>query len=226
MNLSKLKQLRDKIRDDGLDSIFYSLSWRLPQWLFRYTHAYLVTAQDLDVVAPISDTFQFRLAKMSDAEFYTPLGVSPNTVINRLTAGDQCGIAVRNDGMVCSMVWASTGRLYLDGAGTILDCDPEGVYVYNSYTLAELRGHSLYRGCSAAVCDWFKPQGRTVRYGIIDRLNESSFKANGRINLKTNGESRYFRFMGIHLSILTNWPKTSRRLFISLGKRTLGARIV
>lgn len=226
MNLSKLKQLRDKIRDEGFDPVFYSLSWRLPRWLFCYTHAYLVTAHDLDVTAPVTEDFQFRLAKLSDAESFSLLSVSPNTVITRLTAGDQCGIAVRKDGMVCSMVWASTGRLYLDGAGTILDCDPEGVYVYNSYTLAELRGHSLYRGCSAAVCDWFRPQGRTVRYGIIDKLNESSFKANGRINLKTNGESKYFRFIGIHMSILMNWPKTTRRLFVSFGKRTLGARIV
>ncbi len=224
--LMRLKSLRTKIRESGTDAIFYGLTWRLPEWFFRYTHAYLVTANDLDVVAPQSDTYQFRLAKLSDAESYSLLKVSPSTVTSRLAAGDQCGVAVRKDGLVCSMVWASTGRLYLDGAGTILDCDPEGVYVYNSYTLAELRGHSLYRGCSAAVCDWYRPQGRTVRYGIIDKLNESSFKANGRINLKTGGESRYFRFLGLHLSILTNWPKTRRRLFISIGKRTLGARIV
>ncbi|MBK7092872.1 MAG: hypothetical protein IPH59_14330 [bacterium] len=222
----RLRTWQKKVREGGLDSIFYALTWRLPAWFFRYTHAYLVLANDLDVVAPDTKAFRFRLADLSDAENFALLGVSAKTVRERLGAGDYCGVAVREDGMVCSMVWASTGRLYLDGAGTTLDCEPEGVYVYNSFTLAELRGHSLYRGCSAAVCDWFKREGRSVRYGIIDKLNEASFKANGRINLKNDGESRYFRFCGLHLSLLTNWPKTSRRLFISIGRRTRGARIV
>lgn len=222
----RLKALRTQISEGGIDSIFYALSWRLPRWLFRYTHAYLVVAPDLDVVAPETDVYRFRLAKLADAESYSLLGVSAATVRSRLQAGDQCGIAVRADGMVCSMVWASTGLLYLDGVGTVLESDPEGVYVYNSFTLAELRGHSLYRGCSAAVCDWFKKQGRTVRYGIIDKLNESSFVANGRINLRTNGEARYFQILGFHITLLSGWPKTKRRLAISFGKRTRGARVV
>lgn len=224
--LFKLRALQTKIRESGIDSILYSLSWRLPQWLFRYTHAYLVTAHDLDVAAPETDRYQFRLARISDAEAYSLLRVSAETVRTRLAAGDQCGVAVRSDGMICSMVWASTGQLYLDRAGTILESDPEGIYVYNAFTLAELRGHSLYRGCSAVICDWYKQQGRSVRYGIIDKLNEVSFTASGRINLKTDGEARYFQLLGVHMTWLTNWPKTNRRFVISIGKRSQGARIV
>jgi hypothetical protein len=224
--LTRLKALSAKIRERGFDSLFYSLSWRLPKWLFQYTHALLVAAPDLDVVRPQSDKFEFRLALPSDAEAYALLGVSAETVKRRLAQGDVCGVAVRTDRMVCSMVWASTGRLYLDGVGAVLETDPEGVYVYNSFTLAELRGHSLYRGCSSAVCDWFRQHGRKVRYGIIETPNVASFEANGRINLKPAGDARYFRILGLHLTWLSNWPKSKRKLFLSLGKRTRGARVV
>lgn len=226
MILSKIRHWNRKFREQGADSLLYSLSWRLPKLLFHYTHALLVAAHDLDVTAPQSDEFRFRLASPSDAEAYSLLGVSAETVRNRLAQGNVCGVAVRNDGMVCSMVWASTGRLYLEGVGVILDTDPEGVYVYNSFTLAELRGHSLYRGCSSAVCDWFKKDGRTVRYGIIDLLNESSFKANSRINLEPAGDARYFIILGLHITWLSNWPKTNRKLVISFGRQTRGAKAV
>ncbi len=226
MILSKLKQWSRKLRERGADSVLYSLSWRLPSWLFRYTHASLVAAPDLNVLPPKSETYRFRLALVSDAEAYSLLGVSAETVRKRLEQGDVCGVAVRADGMVCSMVWASTGRLYLDGAGAVLETDPEAVYVYNSFTLAELRGHSLYRGCSSAVCDWFRQRGRKVRYGIIETPNAASFEANGRINLKPAGDARYFRILGVHLTWLSDWPKSDRRLFVSLGKHTRGARVV
>ncbi len=226
MVFSRLKQLSARYRAEGIDYLLYSLSWRMPRRLFRYSHVYLVAAQDLDVVKPETDAFDFRLAQLSDASSFSLLGVSPETVRDRLTSGDLCGVAVRRDGMVCSMVWVSTGRLYLDEAGTILDTDPEGVYFYNSFTLPELRGRSLYRGCSSACCDWFRRLGRTLRYGIIDKLNETSIVANGRINLQRTGESRYFHFLFFDITWLSNWPKTGRKLVISFGKRTQGARTV
>ena len=225
-HLSSLQRLRAKLRSSSLDSLLYSLSWRLPKWLFRYTHAILVAAHDLDVVPPDSEIFRFRMAVPSDAENFKLLGVGAETVRKRLSQDIHCGVAVRGDGMICSMVWASTGRLYLEGVGVILETDPEGVYVYNSFTLAELRGHSLYRGCSSAVCDYYKKDGRTVRYGIIDLLNESSFKANGRINLKPAGEARYFVILGLHITLLQNWPKTRKKLTFSFGKRSRGAKAV
>jgi hypothetical protein len=226
MVFSSLKHLSARYRAEGIDSLLYSLSWRMPRWLFRYSHVYLVAAQDLDVVKPGTDAFDFRLAQLSDASSFALLGLSPETVGDRLTSGDLCGAAMRRDGMLCSMVWVSTGRLHLDAAGIILDTDLEGVNFYNAFTLPELRGHGLNRGCSSVYCDWFRRQGRTVRYALIDRLNDTSIVAHGRMNLKPTGESRHFHVLFFEITRLANWPKTGKRLMCSIWKRTHGARVV
>ncbi len=223
---SRLKHMRERYRVEGVDCLLYSISWRMPRWLFQYSHAYLVTAHDLEVTAPPTEIFKFRLAGPCDAEKFASLGLSVLAVNERFASGDICGIAERKDGSMCSMVWVSTGRLYLDTAGAVLDVDPEGVYFYNAFTLAQDRGLGLYRGCCSVYCDWFRRQGRSARYGLIDKLNYTSIVAHGRMNLKPTGEARHFHILFFWITQLANWPKSRRRLIVSIGKHTHGARVV
>ncbi len=212
--LSSLSSLSRGWKSFGPEYILKAISWRLPRRVFHYSHSFLVRSERFVPHANPPEGYQFRLAISDDSESFANLGVESATVLNRLSRGDQCGIAVSADGSIVSMVWAATGDLYLQESGVKLAVDSASIYRYNAFTHANNRQKGLYAGCCAALDDYFVRQGRTHVFGAISRFNLISQSASGSVGTQIVGEVVLLTIFGLSVCRVKSWPHAAPKLRI------------
>lgn len=209
----------------GPEYILKGMSWRLPRGVFHYSHSYLVCSERFVPPATPPEGYRFRLVSSDDMDSMANLGVKAATVLNRLSRGDQCGVAVAADGSIVSMVWAATGELYLQESGVRLSVDSASIYRYNAFTHAAHRQNGLYAGCCRALDDHFSRQGRTHVFGAISRFNLVSQSASGSVGTKIVGEALLWTFFGLSICRVKSWPHPAPRLRVFF-RSPVDARVV
>lgn len=204
---SRLAEARSRFRNFGFDAVLDALSWRMPPWLFHYSHSYLVWFDRLMTAEPNPEGFEIRLAQPTDENALAAFGVPPRVFSQRLEAGDICGLAIRPDKSIAAMLWTATGRFYLRECGVDLDAGPEGIYRYNAITHPADRRKGLYAACCSVVDRHYAALRRSCAYGVISRFNLVSQNVNQNLGMKIVGEVYRLTIFGVSVRRVNSWPQ-------------------
>ncbi len=204
----------------GLESVLRSLDWRTPRWLFHYSHV-LLTRGPLEIGdRPLDSGHTFGLAAETDVYLFEEIGIPEKTILQRIAAGDVCGIALSAERKLSAMLWTATGNIFIDEAGHELDLGSDSVYSYNALTAKSERRKGLFRGCAKAVYDFHIRHGRQFVYGAVSIYNSPSQAAGTSIRRETVGETILVRFCGLEFLRTKKWPSKMPGLRMGFRKRS------
>ncbi|TFH59720.1 MAG: hypothetical protein E4G91_08810 [Candidatus Zixiibacteriota bacterium] len=223
--MSSLSRIREGIAQFGWRYLIRVISWRLPDWLFRYESDYLMSAEKLHFEPIQHHDILFRLAEEADADSFAAVRISARTVRERLKLGDKCAIAVR-EGKTISMLWGATGKLYLAEAGSMIDTGDKAYYRYNSFTVPEERQKGLYRGCSEVLYRYYCSIGKSQLYGVISVFNLPSQIASQKLGNRIVGETTMLALFGVKVIYFKYWPHPTRKMIFFVGRPSADARAV
>lgn len=96
--------------------------------------------------------------------------IDPQEVDRRFANGDLCFIV--HDGQRClGFTWAHTGDCYIRGAAERLTLDPHSVYLYNIFTVEEMRGKGIYDAIQEKFFRYYKEKQVMRVYAMIEKDN-------------------------------------------------------
>nr|MBN2276795.1 hypothetical protein [candidate division Zixibacteria bacterium] len=190
-----------------------AVSWRLPDWLFKYVRTYLLCAERPKLLCRNYDSHFMRFADVDDIPLIVPLGISRRLIRERLDNGDRC-LIMGKDNSVHTIIWASPGKRYLKVGGAILDPGDDGVIFYGGYTAEEVRMLGLFPTAFNAIYNSFVSEKRTRVYASIHSLNRLSYKTHIRMNFKPVGEATHFSLLGLKFTYYKYWPHRVKKFTV------------
>lgn len=205
----------------GFDRVLSGIARRLPSWLLRYDHTYLVTGRNVKLITRDYSGYEIRYATTADVELMMRAGVSRELFEHRLHRGDNC-VIVLNEGKVVTWSWAATGRLFLKLSGVTIDLPNDSLFLYDVFTIPEERLKGFITSCFKLQLEHFHKQNRQVIYGVIAASNTGSLKTHYRMGFELAGETFYLKLCGIKFARYAIWPfehRGARIYFRDLSKR-------
>jgi len=209
----KSAKFRKGLKSGKLEYLLYAGTYRLPEWLLRYYHTYLIEAEKLNLITRSYKGYATRFATVEDVDKFEAIGVSKDKVQHRLNRGDTCAVVLKGEEIV-GLGWAATGRLYNKYGGSIIDTGENGVILYSVYVIPEERLKGFFSLCFAKQVAHYRAQNRNKIYGIIEVLNTGSIKTHLRLGFEITGETYCFTLLGISLCYYKKWPFKTKKIRI------------
>jgi GNAT superfamily N-acetyltransferase len=171
---------------------------KLTSPLFEFGHVF-VYFRELDWPRPqgsLPPGFRFMLANPLDIASLTMGRSLPRSLLEaRFASGERCVAAVTDQGEVVHAHWYSTIRAEIPEIGMQFLLEKGEAYLYDSYTLPEMRGKGIERAGSEFTCRMLQDRGWTRTYGYVRGDNLRRLKAVRQWD-KVVGAIHYLRFRG------------------------------
>ena len=193
--------------------ILNAISWRLPNWLFRYSQNVVVkTGQPKLISRKLSLYFQ-RFATLDDADLFIDIGISKKLLKERLDNNDLCYI-LGQDNEILTIIWGAPGKRYIKLAGAVLDPGENGVIFYGVYTMKSARFKGMFPIVFNELYQFYIKNNRHVIYAVIDTSNTNSLRIHNGMNFKTVGKVVHFSIFNIKITYYIYWPHKTKRIHI------------
>ncbi len=196
-----------------LNELVYSISWRLPSWIFYYYHTLLVKSDNPRLPTRKFKTYFLKPVTEEEIPLLVKYGIKEELIRNRLKSGDKC-VIMGKDKKIQTIIWGASSKKYLRLSGAILDPGPDGAIIYAGYTTPDARMKGLFAVAFNEIYQSYIAEGRSVLYGAIDTYNKNSLKLHLRMNFKIVGETYFSRLFGIKICYYKSWPYPVRKLHI------------
>ena len=131
------------------------------------------------------------LLKETEIDEYVGLRpeADPATVRHRFTGGQLC-FAVRHQEHLVSVVWATTGRAWIDYFDREIQLAGDEVYPYESFTAPDMRGQNLASVRSTRMQQHFKDAGYR-RFIVVTPENTPSLRHTVKVGYRPFGVMGY-----------------------------------
>jgi hypothetical protein len=176
-----------------LDNLLHSLSWRLPDWLFKWDHSYLLQSRQLRLIVLPHPDYQVRPTSLEDIGVFERANVDPELIACRLRRGDHCVMVLKNDQLI-AWSWTAIGRLLLKLDGAFFDTGEDGFFIYDVYTAPAERLKGLIMNCYELQLNHYRRTGRENIYSAISVLNTNALSTHFRMGFTAIGEIRGLKF--------------------------------
>jgi len=210
---NKSRRFFKGIKSKGFEYFLYFLNERFPEWMFRYYHTYLTRLEKPALRTRDNKGMNVRLATENDADLIEQMGISKEKTIHRLRRGDKCTI-IHDKNRILSILWAATGKIYNRYAGSIVDTGGNGLLIYGVFSIAEMRKKGLYSLGLKHHLNYYRSQGRTVAFAVVEAINDVSRKAHHKLGYRIVGETIYCVFLGCSICYYRKWPNRSRKFHV------------
>jgi hypothetical protein len=194
----------------NIDYILSAISWRLPNWLFNYTRAYLMSAVNPKLVHRQLTNHFLRFATTDDIPMIERLGIPGRLTKERLANGDRCVILGREN-EILSIIWGATGKRYLAISGAILDTGKDGVIIYGGDTKESERLKGFFPATLYELYAYYTSENRTRIFASVHSLNTASYRVHLRMNFMPIGETVHISLLGANLTWYRKWPYSTKR---------------
>ncbi len=193
------KWLLRKAGRSRIEYFFHSLSWRMPSWLFKSDHSYIVQSRQLNLIVSPHPDYQVRSTSIEDLGAFERAHLNPELIASRLQRGDQC-VAVLKDDQLVGWSWSAVGRVFLKLSGTVFDTGDEGFFLYDVYTAPSERLKGFIMNCYELQCDYYRNSRRQNIYSSISVFNTNALRTHFRMGFNAVSEIINLKILGISLS--------------------------
>lgn len=207
--MSRELDKKKSLKLSTFDRLISGIARRLPSWLLRYDHTYLVHSKGPKLITRDYTGYEVRYAGADDVGLMTRAGVDGQLFKHRLGRGDNC-VLVLHQGRVVTWSWAATGTIFLKLSGVSIDLPPDSFFLYDIYTTPEERLKGFITTCFKYQLEHYRESNRTVIYGVIAASNTPSLKTHYRMGFELVGETYCLTILSIKFAKYAHWPFSHR----------------
>lgn len=163
------------------------------------------------LVTPLnkSDPSFFPAGMDVDNDFILPSAIPeylefrPDThksdIVRRFAGGHRCFVS-RHEGRIVDACWVASGNVFVTYLNRFLLLPPRDVYVYDAYTVADYRGHSIASTRGGRLRQILASEGFTRVVALVAFENLTAWTVLTWVAMETIGAYYYVRFPppGIH----------------------------
>jgi GNAT superfamily N-acetyltransferase len=183
-----LHRVRVVARREGPSGLFFRM---LERFGYRRVGWF---ARGLDPLRPNPARTPIDVVRLGPGDLDAYLGLRPDSpprlFFGRLEAGGIC-FAARHAGRIVSVTWIATGHAQLS-TGELVLRDGE-VFLYDSFTDPELRGHHIQMTVLAALLDHARAAGHQRAVVMIEPVNRPSIRSRERSGFRRTGTMHFLR---------------------------------
>lgn len=141
--------------------------------------------------------------------------INPSEINRRFANGDQCFLV--QDGQRClGFTWGHTGECYIRGAGERLTLSPQSVYLYNVYTIEEMRRKGICDAIQEAFFRYYRERDVTRAYTMIEKGNLIMKKVFLKAGFEIKSKIHYVRYGMAGIRCVYNYE--TKKLTVQLVK--------
>jgi ribosomal protein S18 acetylase RimI-like enzyme len=186
MSDSRISRAWQTLRQEGLRSFWFKLFDVL-----GYRRLFLLSRSLAKPIPAVEPKIPLTINWLTAAEIDDYVAFRPKTSENQLAArferNERCLAGRRADGKIVGVMWAATGRAWIEYLERVWLMEPGEVYLFNAYTDPAMRGHAIAPALSAELLRRFRDEG--VEYAVRGTLpeNKAALKAHAKAEFQIVG---------------------------------------
>jgi ribosomal protein S18 acetylase RimI-like enzyme len=186
MSDSPISRAWQALRQEGPRSFWFKLIDVL-----GYRRLFLLSRSLAKPMPAVEPKIPLTMNWLTAADFDDYVAFRPKTSVNQLAArferNERCLAARRPDGKIVGVMWAATGRAWIEYLERVWPMEPGEVYLFDAYTDPGMRGHAIAPALSSELLSRYRDEG--VQYAVRGTLpeNKAALKAHAKAGFQIVG---------------------------------------
>ncbi len=190
-SLRSLRRAAEVLREEGLRGLWFGI---LAQTVYRRLDLVELDLERPPAPAEAALPLEFGFLDDAEVEAYAALqsGTSTEEALRRLRRGERCFVARAGERMV-SARWLAVGEADVGYLGRMLELAEGEVYVYETYTHPEYRGHAVSAAAGTRLAQRLAREGYRRLLGAVGPENAAGQRAWQKAGYRKVGRVGYLK---------------------------------